>query len=135
MMMFAFFPVLAVFFFLFFSDSLERTVFRRSYKQRDARRGTETLPEDLQDVSSSTGQGAAQVYNQLQVTVFRLAARSKGCLTLSDVIVETGLDLSKAEKLMDRMVDGSHVQIDVNDKGMIFYEFPEIISRIEDEKV
>ncbi|HEC62153.1 MAG TPA: hypothetical protein ENI27_07860 [bacterium] len=135
MMMFAFFPLFAVFFLLFFSDSLERTLFRRSYKQRETYPNTETTLLDQKDISSSTGKGTSQVHNRLQVTVFRLAARNNGRLTLSDVIVETGLDLNKAEKLMDRMVDGAHVQIDVNDKGMIFYEFPEIISRTEHEEV
>lgn len=134
MMMFAFFPLFAVFFLLFFSDSLERTLFRRSYKQRETYPNTKTTLLDQKDISSSTGKGASQVHNRLEVTVFRLAARSKGRLTLSDVILETGLDLSKAEKLLDRMVDGAHVQIDVNAKGMIFYEFPEIISRIEQEE-
>lgn len=135
MMMFAFFPLFAVFFLLFFSDSLERTVWRRSYKQRETYPNTKTTLLDQKDISSSTGKGASRVYSQLQVTVFRLAAGINGRLTLSDVIVETGLDLNKAEKLMDRMVDGAHVQIDVNAKGMIFYEFPEIISRTEHEEV
>ncbi|HEC61494.1 MAG TPA: hypothetical protein ENI27_04500 [bacterium] len=135
MMMFAFFPLFAFFSLLFFSDSLERTVRRRSYKQRETYPDPDTLPVYPKDISVSTGRDTSQVYNQLQVTVFRLAAGNNGRLTLSDVIVETGLDLGIAEKLMDRMVDGTHVRIEVNDRGMIFYEFPEIISRTEHEEV
>jgi hypothetical protein len=134
MMMFAFFPLFAVFFLLFISDSLERTILRRARNRRNSYSDTEDIPVDLKDRTSSTGGDPAQIYQQLQVTVFRLAARNKGRLTLSDVIVETGLDLNKAEKLMDRMIDGAHVQIDVNDKGMILYVFPEMISKAEHEE-
>jgi hypothetical protein len=134
MMMFAFFPLLAVFFFLFFSDSLEKTFMRRTSRRRKTYRDIENTHDAIEDVSYSADSDPAQEYKQIQVSVFRLAARNKGRLTLSDVVVETGLDLEKAEKLMDRMVDGAHVQIDVNDKGMIFYVFPEIISRTEHEE-
>jgi hypothetical protein len=135
MMMFALFPLFALFFLWFVSDSLDKTVFRRTHKRQEKNPYTEPLLEDLTYISSSTEPDPAQVTKQLQVAVFRLAARNKGRLTLSDVIVETGLDLAKADKFMDRMVDGARVQIEVNDKGMIFYEFPEIISKTESEEV
>jgi hypothetical protein len=134
MMMFAVFPFLAIFFFLFFSDSLKRTFFRRTNRRRKTYRDIENAHDTIEEVSYSVGRDPVPVFEHLQVSMFRLAARNNGRLTISDVVVETGLDLDKAEKLMDRMVDGAHVQIDLNDKGMIFYIFPEIISRTEIEE-
>ncbi|TVR58219.1 MAG: hypothetical protein EA426_10535 [Spirochaetaceae bacterium] len=66
----------------------------------------------------------------MQGRIFRLAFRSKGQITVSDVVVETGLDLEEAEHLLESMVDHTHVRMEVRDDGSVLYEFPEIIRRL-----
>lgn len=65
-----------------------------------------------------------------EADVFRLAARRGGTLTLSDVVLGTGLGLKEAERFMDQMVDGVRVRMEINPRGAIVYEFPEIVSRL-----
>ena len=64
--------------------------------------------------------------------IFSLAYRLKGKITLSDIIVETGLAVREAEGVIEAMVDGVRVRMEVDRNGMVVYEFPEIISRFED---
>lgn len=69
----------------------------------------------------------------LQGQIFRLAEKKNGKLTLSDVIIETGLDIETAEKLMDKITDGQRIVMEVNNKGIVVYEFPEILARLEEK--
>lgn len=64
--------------------------------------------------------------------IFRLADEMKGRLTVSDIVIATNLNLKEAERVIDSMVDGTHVTMEVRDSGRIVYEFPEIIARYED---
>lgn len=68
----------------------------------------------------------------LQAKVFQLAYRLKGRITVSDIVAETGLSVQEAEELVEGMVDNSRVRMEVNDNGLVTYEFPEIISRFEE---
>lgn len=68
-----------------------------------------------------------------EAKIFKLAQQMKGRLTLSDIVIATNLSLKEAEQIIDAIVDGVHVSIEVNDKGHVVYEFPEIIARFEDE--
>ena len=61
--------------------------------------------------------------------IFKLADRREGRLTISDVVIETGLSVEEAEQLMQKMVDNTRVRMEVDDRGMVFYEFPEIMDR------
>ena len=64
--------------------------------------------------------------------IFKLAYKLKGRVTLSDIVVDTGLSLQDAEQLIESMVDNAHVRMEVDDKlGTVTYEFPEIIRRFE----
>ena len=63
--------------------------------------------------------------------IFKLALRLKGRLTVSDVVIETGLNLQQAEELLESLVDSVHVRMEVDDRGLVTYEFPEIIRRLE----
>ena len=67
----------------------------------------------------------------LESRIFRLAARLGGRVTISDVVIETDFPVAEAEQLMDHLVDGSHVRMEVTDEGMVVYEFPEIMARNE----
>ena len=69
-----------------------------------------------------------------EVEIFKLAYRLKGRLTVSDLVVETGLPVQEAEALIQALVDGTRVKMEVNEHGMVVYEFPEIIARFETEK-
>ena len=66
----------------------------------------------------------------VQGRIFRLAYRLKGQVTVSDVVVETGLDVEEAERLLESIVDNTHVRMEVLDDGSVLYEFPEIIRRL-----
>ncbi|MFW5742393.1 MAG: hypothetical protein ACOC2D_03885 [Spirochaetota bacterium] len=68
-----------------------------------------------------------------EARIFKLAYRLKGRITVSDVVVETGLGVHEAEGLVQSMVDGSHVRMEVDDRGIVTYEFPEIIRRFEND--
>ena len=63
--------------------------------------------------------------------IFRLANRLRGRLTVSDVVVHTGLGIREAEEAMNQIVDGYRVKMEVDDRGIVLYEFPEIIARYE----
>ena len=63
--------------------------------------------------------------------VFRIAAANHGRITVSDVVVHIGLDVSDAESVMDRLVDGVRVRLECTDEGRVYYEFPEIIERLD----
>lgn len=65
--------------------------------------------------------------------IFKLADRMKGRVTLSDIVLETGMGLKEAESFIKGMIDGTYVTMEVTDNGKIVYEFPEIISRYEDD--
>lgn len=69
----------------------------------------------------------------LESQVFKLAYRRKGRLTVSDIVIETGLGIDDAERLIQGMVDNARVRMEVDDRGLVVYEFPEIQSRFEDE--
>jgi hypothetical protein len=66
-----------------------------------------------------------------QGRIFQLAAKLGGKLTVSDVVIETGLDVAEAERVLDDMVDGHRVQILVSEQGFTQYEFREISGRSE----
>jgi hypothetical protein len=128
MMMFAF-PIFGIFFLLFCFGILGRVLFRRMRGDRQAQRLGADMKGEKQGSFPFTRSKASGV-SDLQAKVFRLAVQRGGRLTLSDIVVEMGLGLDEAEKLMDRMMDGIRVRLEVNEKGTMFYEFPEIMSQI-----
>ena len=69
----------------------------------------------------------------MESRIFRLAYKLRGKVTVSDVILETGMGLSEAEEFLDRLADGVRVVMEVSTGGLVTCEFPEIISRLENE--
>lgn len=61
--------------------------------------------------------------------VFRLASQNDGVLTVSDVVVETGLEPKEAERRLNDLVDSQRVTMEVTDDGRVRYEFPEMKQR------
>jgi hypothetical protein len=64
-----------------------------------------------------------------QARLFRLASRRRGRLTVSDVVIDLGVSVHEAEDLLDAMVDGRRVRMQVGPNGLAVYEFPEILAR------
>jgi hypothetical protein len=67
----------------------------------------------------------------LESRIFRVAYKRKGRLTISDVVLETGLSIKEAEETVNAMVDGIRVRMEVDERGLVVYEFPEIMARFE----
>ncbi len=67
----------------------------------------------------------------IEARVFQLAYKLKGRVTVSDIVIETGLSVREAEAAIHGMVDNSRVRMEVGDNGLVTYEFPEIIARFE----
>ena len=69
-----------------------------------------------------------------EAQIFKLAYRLKGRVTVSDIVVETGLSLDEAESLIESLVDGVRVRMEIDKRGIVIYEFPEILARFENEE-
>ena len=61
--------------------------------------------------------------------VFGVAKRMGGRITISDVVLETGLSIREAEAYMDGLADGMRVRMEVDSEGIVIYEFPEFRNR------
>ena len=64
----------------------------------------------------------------LQSEIMVLALNNRGILTVTDVVIETGLSIKQAEEALNSMVDGYRVRMEARDSGIIVYEFPELIN-------
>ena len=67
----------------------------------------------------------------IQGRIFQAAYKNRGRLTISDIVLETDLSIKEAEEVMNGMVDSTHVRMEVEDNGLVVYEFPEILARFE----
>src|SRR6056297_3332857 len=66
-----------------------------------------------------------------KVRIYKLAYKLGGILTVSDIVIDTGMEVDEAEKLILSMVDQQRIRMEVRDDGLVEYEFPEIISRFK----
>ena len=66
-----------------------------------------------------------------EARVFRLAYKRKGRITVSDAVIDLGLSIRQAEELLNGLVDGLRVRMEVTPNGLVVYEFPEILSRLQ----
>lgn len=73
-----------------------------------------------------TGRGGKPLEANLEPAVYRLAKQLKGRVTVSDVVVETGLSAAESETLLQGLVDGTHCRMEVTEQGSVIYEFPEL---------
>ncbi len=122
-----FFALLGPFFFTFVAIRVGSAIFRSIQRSdRHAEFPSPVTRYRLPETASSSGR------DRMQARVFKLAYRLKGRVTVSDVVVETGMPVKEAEELLEGMVDGTHVRMEVRDNGSIIYEFPEIIERFEE---
>jgi hypothetical protein len=65
----------------------------------------------------------------VQRQIFEMAKQNKGRLTVTDVVLGTGLSLRQAEEALNSMVDGYRIRMNVRDSGMIIYEFTELVQQ------
>ena len=116
-------------FFLIFR--IVRGIFRSSHRNIESRMRGLSFPESDPEFSTITRYPPIRPPTT-EGEIFRLADEMKGRLTLSDIVIATNLSLKEAEGVINSMVDGTHVTMEVRDNGRIVYEFPEIIARHED---
>jgi hypothetical protein len=69
-----------------------------------------------------------------RVRIYKLAFKLGGRLTVSDIVIETGMEVEEAEKLIQSMVDQQRIRMEVTDEGLVVYEFPEILARYKDRE-
>ena len=62
-----------------------------------------------------------------EADIYRLARKLGGYLTVSDVVIHLGYNTHEAENLLEKMTDGLRIRMEVNDNGLIVYEFAEVI--------
>jgi len=65
--------------------------------------------------------------SELQLPVLRLADERGGRLTVTEVASAMGWPMRRAEKVLESLDDGLRVNSDVTDRGVIVYEFLEVL--------
>ena len=68
---------------------------------------------------------------EIDAQIYRAAKGQGGRLTVSDVVIETGLSAEEVKGALERLADGIHVRMNVSDNGSIEFEFPELLERRE----
>jgi len=63
----------------------------------------------------------------VQQQIFKLAKQNDGKLTVTDVVLETGLSVRQSEETLNSLVDSYRVRMDVDVSGIITYEFSELV--------
>lgn len=81
------------------------------------------LRHSLREDGTSTLPGERRPFDSL---VVRAAKERGGTLTLSDVVLETGLEFDQAEERMEGLVRSGRVRMDVDDDGRMTYVFPDL---------
>jgi hypothetical protein len=122
---FAFWPFLIPFLIIFFVLRIGPRLFRGLFRDLEDRREYSArmpFPQKQRRIRKS---------NDTESIIFSLAYRLKGRITLSDIIIETGLSMKEAETVINQMLDGIRVRMEVDESGMMVYEFPEIIARFK----
>ena len=65
----------------------------------------------------------------IETSVYRLARKLGGTITVSDLVTDMGIEPKKAEKTLESMADGVRVRMEVDEAGIVYYEFPELKPR------
>ena len=124
--------IFPIFFFVIIFRVLRR-IFYSSTRDIESKIRRERLSSPYDHFDTVTSYPPVRRNDGYEAKIFRLAQQMKGRLTLSDIVIATNLGIKEAERVIDDIVDGVHVSMEVNDKGGVVYEFPEIIARFEDD--
>jgi hypothetical protein len=131
--MFFLFPfgILLPLLFIFVFTRIGTRIYREYFKNREE--GNRLSADESGGGALRSGFKNLRMRNPLSVEarIFRLAYKLKGRVTISDVVVDIGLDIRTAEETMNALVDGFRVQMEVDERGLVVYEFPEILARFE----
>jgi|SRR6056297_3531945 len=65
----------------------------------------------------------------IETDIYRLAAKSNGYITVSDVVTRLGIEPKKAENILESLSDGMRVRMEVGENGNVYYSFPELRRR------
>jgi len=126
------FWILLPFFFILIALRIGTRIFRDIFKELDgSRRENFRIAGSGREWLQNLKFPKQKKPQSLEAQIFRLAHKLKGRITLSDIVLETGLSLKEAENTVTSMVDGLRVSMEVDDRGLVIFEFPEIISRFE----
>ena len=87
------------------------------------------------DVGKNGSKSLKNADQSIQNQILRLAFKKRGILTVTDVVLETGTPMREAEEILNDMVDSYRVNMQVNNSGIIVYEFAEIINREETKNI
>ncbi len=71
------------------------------------------------------------IMNGIQRKILKLASVRGGTLTVTEVAADLNLALQAAEQILVSMDDGFRVRSDISSQGVLYYEFPEILHRLE----
>lgn len=126
MMFFGLFPLLALALFILFARGVGGLL------SRSGRRNSSSYGVNgLMGCGSAAGASAevGESNEPSEAKIFKLADQNSGVLTLSDVVVGLGYGVKESERLMDGLIDGLRVRLEVGDDGNVRYEFPELIHR------
>ncbi|NOY07798.1 MAG: hypothetical protein GXP33_03035 [Spirochaetes bacterium] len=78
--------------------------------------------------NSSQGRNAEAIAEK---EILKLARRENGIVTPAMAAIDTELTVEKAEKILDKLAGKGYASMRVTDDGMIKYEFPEFMRRID----
>ena len=81
-------------------------------------------PSQHHDVSIN---GRFRDSQKSEADIYMLARKLSGHLMVSDVVIHLGFNPREAEHLLENMTDGFRVRMEVSDRGLIVYQFSEII--------
>ena len=70
----------------------------------------------------------------IEYQILQLAKKKGGELTVTDVVLGTGMPMKKAEETLNAMVDSYRVNMQVRDSGIIVYEFTELKNKAEEQR-
>ncbi|TFH04418.1 MAG: hypothetical protein E4H09_03645 [Spirochaetales bacterium] len=129
-MMFGFFPFFFIFplIFVFVVARVAARFIRGGQRTNSLMRNHFEVPPIQGPPATRIAHGPSQ-----EAQVFKLAYKLNGRITLSDIVVETNMGIRESETLIESMVDTSHVRMEVDPAtGIVTYEFPEIIRRLEE---
>ena len=131
---FGFWPFIIPLLIFFFAVRVVPRMFSGVFKEIEGRNGPhDRYAAHRHRLADGAGHSPRERKPDIEAVVFDLAYRRKGRITVSDIIIATGTGVKEAEGLINGMVDGSRVTMEIDDRGLVIYEFPEIIARFEDE--
>tara|TARA_B100000614_G_scaffold110072_1_gene98786 strand:+ start:548 stop:931 length:384 start_codon:yes stop_codon:yes gene_type:complete len=87
------------------------------------RRSHDALPRDRHPTSAD---GHGDTRSATPATLYRLASRHGGVITVSTVVIDLGVTPAEAEEALQAIADEIRVRMEVRDDGRVVYRFLEL---------